>query len=361
MNKLISINKIKPIREGKVDDLFITASSFEERCRRVPQLIDDILCKNSIIFLYKDVRDDPIGNENTKYIYNILKEASINKPEWLPCDFSDPYSILFEFCKWLKKKEEELENCYISIDISCFTKLHLLLLLKYIGNKNKKGIIRFLYTQPLTYLPMHIRRKKLSYDLGERCFISYVPHFVTNGKEALVIFLGMEGLRVNRIWEETDAEKTILIRGKPGFTPEMEKLSERENEYLLSRVKYDPSFSCVDSSTLNPWNVVYTLEELIVKKLKEENFYTFYIAPCGTQLQTIGIYFFSQRIKDCKIVIAYFPPKKYAKPYSEGIRDTLSFYWVASLASLDWPLFNLGIKGEVQRDKLYEEILFNRY
>ncbi|HAV43506.1 TPA: hypothetical protein DCX15_05770 [bacterium] len=348
---MLSINKIRPIR--KMDSLFITASSYEERCLKVPELIDGTLSEDSIIFLYNDVADDPIGNANHNYIYKILKKRSINEPNVLSCDFTDPYSLVVEFCKWAEGRR--LEEWDISIDISCFTKLHLLLLLKHIGSEDKRGVIRVFYTQPMVYLPMIPGKRRLSYDIGERCFIPYLSSSVRDGREALIIFLGMEGLRANRVWEETDPEKTILIMGRPGFTEEMEKISERENKFLLSRVLYDPSFSQRDCSTLNPWEVVYALKEAA------EGVDTLYIAPCGTQLQTLGIYFFSQIVKGKRIIIAYFPPKKYARPYSEGIRNTFSIYWQGSSSSFKWPSFNLGVKEEIKRDELYEEVLFNRY
>lgn len=319
---LISIERVKPIRKNEPDDLFLTTSSFEIRSRKVPKLIDTVAFKNSIIFQYKDTLDTLQGLANTDFINSKLEKASYEKPFILKCNYKDAYGLLEVFHLWIEKKGFDLNKKYITIDITCFTKLHLLLLLKYLREKGKDNKIRILYTKPLVYASMI--GKDLSYGISETFYIPLLSNQNGKDKEALLLFLGYERLRSYHIWQETEPEKTILLTGKPGFTPEMTIKSIRMNKDLLERVNYDESFSKRECSTTNFANVKNVLKG-IIDELSKEGFGVFYIAPMGTKLQALGIDLLIQELKEGKVIIAYPTPKRYEKGcFSEGVGDTFS-------------------------------------
>ncbi|MEW6104114.1 MAG: hypothetical protein AB1630_09960 [bacterium] len=316
------IVRVEPIRKTEPDDLFLTASSFEMRSRRAPELTDTITFKNSVIFQYKDTLESFKGMANTNFIYSRLKKVSCEKPSILECELKDAYGLLEVFHLWIKDKGFELNRKYITIDITCFTKIHLLLLLKYLREKGKDNKIRILYTEPLVYASM--MGKNLSYGISDTFYIPLLSNQNGNNKEALLLFLGHEPLRSYHILQETEPERTFLLTGEPGFTFEMAEKSRRMNKELIDRANYDNSFSKKNCSTTNFLDVKNVLKD-IIDELFKEKFGVFYIAPLGTKLQALGIDLLTQELKEGKVIVAYPAPKGYNKEcFSDGVGKTFS-------------------------------------
>ncbi|MDI6752326.1 MAG: hypothetical protein QME07_05685 [bacterium] len=321
-NILTPIERVESIRKTESDDLFLTASSFEMRSRRVPVLVDAPAFENSIIFQYQDTLDTFEGLVNTDFINSRLKKASCKKPSILQCNYKDAYGLLEEFQSWIEEKEFVLNEKCVTIDITCFTKLHLLLLLKYLRERGRNNQIRILYTEPLIYASMMGRN--LSHGTLKPFYIPLLSNRNGKDKEALLLFLGHEFLRAYHIWHETEPEEIFLLTGEPGFTSEMAEKSRRVNKELINMVNHDESFSKRECSTTNFVQVKDVLKG-IIDELSKKGFGVFYIAPLGTKLQALGIDLLTQELKEGKVIIAYPPPRRYEKScFSEGAGKTFS-------------------------------------
>jgi hypothetical protein len=117
-------DQVEALRGDDPDDLFLVASSFEPRSIRAAGLLKRGACQRAVIFQYEDTLDSTGGIVNYRDLKKELKERSIEPPEDLPCKFSEPYSALQQLDIWFKKGSGFSEELIVTVDITCFTKLH---------------------------------------------------------------------------------------------------------------------------------------------------------------------------------------------------------------------------------------------
>lgn len=344
-------NSILPINK-KADDLFICATSFEDRCKRATELLDQqYYVKDAIVVLYKDTLIPKKRDINSQFIDKKLNKCVSNIIP-IGCDFRNTYSLLFELERKLKEGKIMLNHKFITIDITCFTKLHLLLLLKYLSQKTK-AIFRFLYTKPLTYCTLEGKDKKLSYGFLELVTTKYKIEPGANNKEGncCIFFLGHEFERTYKAFELLEPTDYWVIQGVPGYNIQMETYSRRENEFFikeaeaLGRYKY--------ASAEDPVGVVECLKGILQK---EEDKESLIFVPCGTKPQTLGIFMFSEIVEGFNLKISYPMPKSYnAESYSRYVGKTYMTFWSNMMPDTQKEGYNLGLRSEkISRAELYE-------
>ena len=323
--RLHKVNRsIRSIQNSKTDDLFLVAASFEPRSIKASSLLTKNSVKKAVIFQYEDTLDSTLGVINTRKLKDLLKSAGVKKKDVLSCNFKDIYSVNKQFLLWLKNNPINTNHPNISIDITCFTKLHLLLLLKLLNESIPNVRLRIIYTEPLSYATAF--GKTLSHGILDTVYLPFQSGRSTTDLSALILFLGHEHIRAEIIVEETEPDDIILVIGRPGFSPEMCRMSEKLNRCLLTRIKYDHQFHLAYTSTRDFWDIATFLFNLISYLYKSKKISTFYIAPLGTKLQVVGLFFALQNLDpNIRIVITYSIPKRYEKSsYSQGFGPTYS-------------------------------------
>lgn len=352
MSGMIEIkNSILPINKEE-DDLFICTTSFEDRCRRATELLDtQYHVKDAIVVLYKDTIIPRRRDINSEFIDKKLIKCASNIIS-IGCDFRNVYSLLFELERKLKEGKITLNHRFITIDITCFTKLHLLLLLKYLSQKTK-AIFRFLYTKPLTYCTLESKDKKLSYGFLELVTTKYKiePEAYNKEGNCCIFFLGHEFERTYKAFELLEPTEYWVIQGVPGYNIQMELYMKKENKFFIEEA--EALGRCKYASAEDPVSVVECLKEI---SQREEDKESLVFVPCGTKPQALGIFMFSEIAEKFNLKISYPMPKCYnAESYSRYVGKTYMTFWSNMMLDIQKEGYNLGLRSEkISRAELYE-------
>lgn len=300
--------------------IFLVAGSFEPRSIRATKLIDTSVFSDSIIFNYEDTLDNAIGRHHVEQLKSLLLQKIGRPPFVLRCKFADPYSVVRSFFTLVSTDSRIGQDATFTIDSTCFTKIHLLLLLKYIANSFSNSAVRVCYTEPLTYATAFNRQ--LSYGIERTVYLPYQVDKHASKGVGLVAFLGHERLRLERIIQELEPDLSVVILGDPGFTQPMLDYSQRINASLIQRAVYDGHY--IMSST--PANdVLLTTSKLreSISKIHESGCDSVYLVALGTKLQAVSIEVLRRNGVKGRLLLGYSIPKSYERSmYSQGSGPT---------------------------------------
>ena len=306
--------------DGSPEDLFLVASSFEPRSVRASSLWTAGSLTRAVVFNYEDTLDTVIGRHHARQIRRHLADGCNVRVHTLPCYFMDPYSVVRVFGAFLSRESWARSVHAVTVDATCFTKVHLLLLLQYLHMHMRAKRVRVCYTEPLSYATAF--GKALSYGIESTVYLPYQPARHSSAGVGLVAFLGHERLRLERIVQELEPDISAVVFGEPAFDRNMQDYSRRVNESLIHRSMYDGQYRLVTASTKDPSSVASMLRDE-VEKMTREGYDTVYIAPLGTKLQALGIELLRRFEVPARLLLAYSIPKRYEKSvYSQGSGPT---------------------------------------
>ena len=301
--------------------IYLVAASFEPRSVRATKLVSNGVFSQSVIFNYEDTLDSVMGRHHIEQLKLVLDQKIGHAPFVLRCRFADPYSVVRSFSTLLSSEAHRFHKQPVfTIDATCFTKIHLLLLLKYIADHYGSDAVRVCYTEPLTYATAFNRQ--LSYGIDRTVYLPYqVAKHSANGV-GLVAFMGHERLRLERIVQELEPDITVVILGEPGFTPPMLEYSRRVNATLIHRADYDGHYRMV-SAPAN--DVTATADQLqqSISHVQAIGCDTVYLVALGTKLQAVSIELLRRRGVEGRLLLGYSIPKSYERNmYSQGSGPT---------------------------------------
>lgn len=302
------------------DDLFLVASSFEPRCVKASTLLANQAVKRAVVFNYRDTLDTVMGRYNSRRIRQALRDIGACSVNVVPCMFSDPYSVI-RVLKTLGRQEKWISDVdTVTVDITCFTKLHLLLLLQFLHEEINPRTLRICYTEPLVYATDF--GKELSYGIERSVYLPYRPAPHRSQSVGLVAFLGHERQRIERILQELEPDICLVVFGDPGFSENIENYSRRVNESLIHRAKYDRQYRLV-SLPANDFESTYIGLRQEIADLQDQGCDSIYFAPLGTKLQALGIDLVRKYESSLRLLLAYTIPKRYERSlYSQGYGPT---------------------------------------
>jgi hypothetical protein len=310
----IKLEAIGTIQPDRADDLFICFASFEERCLGCVKRLSGYSAKQSIVLR--------ISDEPNKARENYLSEiktilSGISKFSVIETQHSDPIVGILALSRQLQQIKADIGQVSITLDITTFPKRHLFLTLKLLDKLALLASTRMLYTDPKLY-GSNIN-KPLSEGLKEiAVFPTFTGKYDPQQKLTLVLFLGYEGHKALALWENIEPNKTIAIIPKPAYHPEWEGKTEEMNPALLSALDKD---SILYADSRDPTSTFELLEEIIMPDCVSTNS-NLYIAPLGTKLQAVGIYYFVAKYPDMASVIYASPLRHNEEFRSTGIGST---------------------------------------
>jgi len=310
-----AINKITCFYPDRPDSVFISCASFEERCLGVPkQLSVDYRFNSGFIFAY----DDP-NEEREKHLQKMVQTLKTKGSlQIIRTTEDEPHPALGELAAELKKLRLSTNNSIVTIDITTFTKRHLLLLLRIIDDLGFWDISRVYYTEPKDYvtdlyLPMSIGVRAISPITG------FIGHGPLSKPTLLVIILGYEGDRAKAVFENLDPNDVLLVVPKPSYRPEWEGRTELMNGQLIKIVGHDRIRYIHSQDSLM---IARQLEEILGDYPFDE--WRCSIVPLGTKPQALGTYVFWRKNRGNFSIIYAQPLKHNERFFSTGIGRTLS-------------------------------------
>jgi hypothetical protein len=305
--------------EEKQFDIFLTSSSFENRCFIVPKLLHQIALKKVIIFYNtNEVKEIIVNAEN---LVQIFQQNSVG----VKLNSDNPianFSIILEQIESLLKNYTKPN---ILIDTTTFTHETLLILLKILELKHiSLGEISISYTGALAYSVNEIENSKkwLSKGIKEiRTVLGYSGFTDPTAINHLIILFGFESERTKQIIEEYEYDFISLGFGKidESIQSDHQKLNCERHKKLLEDYPNAKEFSF---SLVNPFDAKKDILAYISKE-EFKNFNTV-IAPLNNKLSTIGACLAALSNED--IQLAYAQPLVYnTKGYSVP-NDDIYFY-----------------------------------
>src|SRR5262249_922813 len=146
----------------------------------------------------------------------------------------------------------------ISLEISTFTRKHLLLLLSGLDHAGLLRNCQIVYTEPQDYQTHEDEAAATGISA-----IETIPTFPGSNRPSknllLVMFLGYEGRRTLALWEHLEPHSTVAVIADPPYRPEWCGRTELQNRYLLSCI---PPTNILHSHSLYPNESEVLLERL---------------------------------------------------------------------------------------------------
>ena len=299
--------------------LYLVAGSFEPRSVRTTELLDGKVDR-AVVFNYDDTLDTETGRRNTRQIEAHLQKKS-QSVDVLHCQVADPFSVVGACHTYVTRERLVGAVRSVVLDATCFTKLHLLLLLRFLRDWVGVETTRVCYTKPLVYATAF--GKQLSYGIRNTVYLPYSGTERTSDRTGLIALLGHEPRRLERLVQEIEPDLCIVLLGEPGFTADMATYSEQANASLIRRAEYDRHYRLAKA----PVDEIEKCVDVLVEQLRalhDDGCSHVYIAPLGTKLQTLGVDLLSQRTDAGRLSLAYAVPDRYERRnYSQGFGETV--------------------------------------
>lgn len=303
-------------------DLFIGGIGLEERCPRGWNLIkkSNINIKRKVMFYFKEITQTRESNRIEEINFDKLFDMT-QKDFRIKSGLYDEIFGLRKFEKCLDDINFNSIKKNIIIDISVMIKPYIFILLKYLFDIKKLGVLYLLYTEPNVYHEpkSKLLQKENSFFTKGTVKIGEIPGYSgwkdLKKKDTLIILLGFEGNRAIEITNAIEPEITIPVNGFPAYRPEFKDISIISNEELLREpstfrnLRYAPANDPIGTKSV--------LESI---HIKYSNNYNLTLAPIGTKPMSLGSCLFALQHPECRIVYPY--PTEYNLKVSEGFGNT---------------------------------------
>ena len=301
----IEVERLTRLNERGPDDLFICCASFEQRClSSVSRMGVNYRTNFAIIFVIEEPLYQRQVDNNLYRLKSELGTRSSKGIFVISCQRDSPIDGIAQLKNiWKQCEPRNPEEPFITLDISGFTKIYLLELLRYLVVELGLGVPRILHTTQ-TYLPT-----KLTKGIAQ---ITTIPNFFGSmsleKQTVLVLLLGFEPERSLAVWKHFNPAKTIALITNPPRYGNLNylKYARENNAYLLSQ----PSVEVRDIPADNPYAVSKVLEAIYSETRDSFNMV---IGPFGTKPQAVGVFLFC--LEHPKVQVVYSHPVKYTRSY----------------------------------------------
>jgi hypothetical protein len=301
----VEVSAFQTVDPESPDDALILSASWEDRCLGMPRRSFSYRCKAVYMTVYEGKND--LRERNLRELEPLLRRFGPLEP--MPATRRDPLASVRRLIERLRTAAPD-GRPKISIEISTFTRKHLLLLLNGLDHAGLLRNCQLYYTEPLDY--------QTHEDEAAASGISAIETIQTlsgsnrpSKNSLLVMFLGFEGRRALALWEHLEPHSTIAIIPDPAYHSEWRGRTELQNRYLLSCI---PAPNVYYSDARRPSDSENLLDRLIAEPKFNPDAYDYWIATLGTRPQLIGAYrFWRRRLGLANIV--YAAPVRYRPEY----------------------------------------------
>ena len=305
----------QPLRAGTLPDraLLITCSSHERRCLGLLSVTRSWSPDEVIFFHYDD--SNPIREENHRRMESAFRKMA-SRVTVLQFTEADAVSSLRDNMQHLRRAIDRADYSAVVIDISVFTKRHLLMMLRWLDDYDLWSRLYVVYSEPSDYLVSQYI--PLSFGLAS---LQQIPGFSAcpdlSRPVHLMMFLGYEGDRALAVYEQIQPMKTTLAVPDPPYQPSWTGRTEQFNRDLLSLVG-EQAVRKIDA--LDPDATRETLIDILGRSRRDD--FARIICPLGTKPQTLGIYNYIRESDDPPAIVYAGPLRHNHVFYSKGIGKT---------------------------------------
>ena len=311
---LVKIRHLGPACPGTPDDLFICCASFEERCLGSVRRFRDYRCEQSLVFVYEE--PDQRRERHLRELRERLEGCG--RVQLVPTEESDPVAALRRLGEEVSALQEARRPLRITLDVTTFTKRHLLLLLRIIDTWGQWDSTRLVYTEPDDYVVS--LDQPLSYGTrGVETIATFEGRYDPAKDLLLLVMLGYEGDRARALCEGLAPHHTILVIPRPAYHREWELRTEEMNAGIMALVG---AANVRYADARNPATVARQLEEILSEPQWSPEKMNHYIAPLSTKPQAIGLYAYIRRHPHVARVVYAAPHRHNQEYFSTGVGPT---------------------------------------
>lgn len=267
-------------------DVFICSSSFEERCKVIPSIVQN---KIKHVFICHYDNNYQIVLENYNQIERLFKfstKVAFEKNRPL-LNIDNLIGKLGDSTVSLK------QNKNILVDITTLTREMIFILIYFFKNVNpiNKNNVTFVYNPAIEYSTdkKNISEKWLSKGVKDiRTVLGYSGMFLPDRKLALILLVGFEQERAKKLIDYFEPSVVFLGHASidGAITPELQEINKKIYEdlkCLLSITIEQFEFSCI-----TPGETKEKIDGLICSLKKE---YNIVIASLNNKISSIGVAF----------------------------------------------------------------------
>lgn len=306
------LNSLDPVVVEQTE-VFIGCASFEDRCLGALSLLSPrYRFAHSYLFIYDDLNE--ARQHNVKAMTESLQRHG--PLSIVEASEENPLRSIAELMTQVRSLALKSE-ARVTLDVSTFTKRHLMLLLHALDDTGMWESLRLLYTEPKDYgvdmyLPMTTGIREVAPIPG---FTNLRP---PDKPVLLVIMLGYEGDRAMALFQTIEPNETVLLVPRPAYRPEWEGRTEELNSQLVSLLGQD-AIAYADSR--DPLKVKTVLGSILGSRYPTRD-WTGLVSPLGTKPQTVGLYAFWRENRDSCAVIYAQPLRHNERYYTRGSGPT---------------------------------------
>jgi len=327
-----AIAKISPLTVGSPDDLFITCASFEQRCLAASDRLSGYTTRCAIVVNFlsrtnaegerrkRDTATSLIEMLTTANQYSLPRLVSV-----APYDYFGLWTTIHEE---LQRRAISPAGLRVTIDISCFTKIQLVFLIKTLVEEGIASRIRCLYAVPERYNSKKgdkFSRLSVGYFAPMPLPVRVSPvRRLSRLRRIAVVLLGHEGQRTLSAWRRIDPDFTILVWAASANS-ELASITQAENKFLVDLVTRDKgSATMINCQYLD----VSAVKEQLFKLLdgaSRTGAVRVSVIPFGPKPLLLGTLLAAFELDGIDFELMYPIPTSYNSEYSEGLRDVYTF------------------------------------
>ena len=293
--------------------LLVTCSSHEERCKGFASRSGSWSPSEVILFHYDD--ENPIREKNHRQMESAFLEMGC-RLSVLGFTQANAVTSLRSNMQDLRHVVDRAQGEAVVIDVSVFTKRHLLMMLRWLDDWGLWDRLYVVYSEPSDYLVS--KYVPLSFGLAS---LQQAPGFSAcpdlSRSVHLMMFLGYEGDRALAVYEHVQPMKTTLAVPHPPYKPDWIGRTERYNHDLVTLVG-EERIRRVDA--LDPEAVSRTLAEILGQSGRKD--FATIISPLGTKPQTLGVYNYVRKMDDPPAIVYASPLRHNHALFSSGLGET---------------------------------------
>ena len=311
----------RPLTAGCLPDdaLLVTCSSHEERCKGFVSRSGSWSPGEVVLFHYDD--HNPIREENHRHLESAFRTMGCRLTV-LGFTEADAATSLRDNMQDLRHAVDRTQDVAVVIDISVFTKRHLLMMLRWLDDCGLWDRLYVVYSEPGDYLVS--KYVPLSFGLAS---LQQAPGFSAcpdlSRPVHLVMLLGYEGDRALAVYEQIQPMKTTLAIPDPPYRREWTGRTERFNQDLLTLVGEQ---GVLKIDALDPEVASEALSKVLGRSGRDD--FARIICPLGTKPQTLGVYNYVRKADDPPAIVYAGPLRHNHAFFSTGLGET----WILKAA-----------------------------
>jgi hypothetical protein len=320
------VSEIETINVDRPDDLFVACTSFEDRCLGVIYYGEAYSCNEAALIRFQAKKPNSLQEKRKGANLDLLNQYFDTHSSHHHLVITERYNP--HAMGLLAAKNIPLWNrpgSSVTIDISCFTRIQLLFLLRhFLSLPDTK--VRLLYSVPTYY--GSIENKDLTSDY-DRVFVLPYSYGLYEQESllqerALIMSLGHDGGRALYAWRFLDPKNTVLILPTSKVSPELTTLALRKNRDLVQHLEMgDTSFQRYNVESFDIADATKTFQT-IIRNYGHNEGKALYFMPGGPKPIIVGLAL-AARDAITPIHIAYPIPRTYNNAYSTGIDRVLEY------------------------------------